>query len=154
MHELWHKTTGTGQYDHLWLTTNETNSAVFLLKSCTEARILLSNELDQSTDSYQLIIGGNNNRVTAIELIKQGSSTVVRFKETFQILSCDHYRPFWLKWDESSIEAGQGLDVGDRRVISYENYYGTLNIHALGITTSASTSGEWIFPVIYGEYII
>lgn len=153
MRELRYKTSGTEDYDHLYVTTNETNSAVFLVKSCAEARILLSHEMDDMIRAYEVIIGGRSNTHTAIAEAIPGGSNIKRSVESIDILSCEHYRPFWLRWDERTIEFGRGLDMGAHQVISWGNYGGDWDFHALAISTGASHIGQWIFPPTYGKKI-
>lgn len=76
--EMRHVTSGDGNYEHLWLTTNETNSLVFLVKSCGEAKIMLSHEVDDKVDAFEVDIGSYNNRRTAIARLASGKWSLNR----------------------------------------------------------------------------
>ena len=65
-------------------------------------------------------------------------------KDTPGILSNGELRPFWLTWRDRHLRFGEGEEVGQNEVTSYNN----LQLDAItsaSVSSGGSSAGEWLF---------
>ena len=83
------------------------NYLTFKVKSCNDAHILLSNAVqDLSNNAYEIVIGGYENSLSAIRRGSLGANVVEA--STPNIMNCDTFLPFWVRWQNKTLEVGSG----------------------------------------------
>ncbi|ELU05632.1 hypothetical protein CAPTEDRAFT_229005 [Capitella teleta] len=87
-----------------------TTSVLFSVEACNDAHVALSgNYLDFDLHTYEVVIGGWANTITALRRCKQCPS--VEEAHTLGILNCLEKRDFWIDWSGGMIRLGTGTQV-------------------------------------------
>ncbi|CAD5124971.1 DgyrCDS13214 [Dimorphilus gyrociliatus] len=141
-------------YKTLWLNSPRQSYLVFFVKACGWATLHISTRLgfvDQER-GLELIIG-NDDGNTIIRYITRTEELVTA--KTPDALSCTESRPFWLTWDEKTLDAGYGLVpkansfFGNKKVPIAPDY----KVNSIGLATGNNSGGEWRFTEHGGEVI-
>lgn len=144
------------QYKKAWLTTHKT-AFTFKLRSCIEARLLISKHPgDDMTEAAELFIGTDSNSRTKFLPNRQAPGTNEVSEETPNILSCDTFRDFWMSWDGKYFEFGKGTIIKENKVLE-KGYSNTLTVNAIAFSSISaavppgqSYGGEWDFAQAEG----
>jgi hypothetical protein len=92
---------------------------------------------DVTSSAVRVVIGDNGNTRTVIRL----PSGLTSSAETPYILSCEHYRKFWISWENGEIRLGRGLPYDE--VIVTGDY--VLSVSIVALSTDVSVTGDWRF---------
>ena len=93
-------------YNYTWLLPMY-NYITFKVKSCKDAHILLSTAFqDLSSNAYEIVLGGSENTISAIRRGSLGQNVVQ--ESTPNIMNCDTLLPFWVRWQNKTLEVGSG----------------------------------------------
>ena len=68
-------------------------------------------------------------------------------KDTNGILSETELRPFWLRWRDRHLRFGEGEEVGQNEVTSYNNM-DLAAITSVSVSSGSSYTGEWLFKPV------
>ena len=68
-------------------------------------------------------------------------------EDTPGILSDGELRPFWLRWRDRHIRFGEGEEVGQNEVTSYNNL-DLAAITGVSVSSGGASTGEWLFKPI------
>ena len=135
------KTPARFGFDTLWLRQVQKSSVVFGVRTCNDAILALSEEMQQVSNSYEIIIGGYSNQRSEIRPNVQ--TVPVTWLDTPDILSCNETRFFWVSWEGGVIEVGLGLRVGQRRFLFWKDL-SPRNVTAVGFS-SWDKENDWEF---------
>ena len=117
----------------------------FQVSGCQEARIALTDiPFNASVNAYEIVLGSDNNMVTQIYR-DAGSGQVVNEANTPQILDCNMYRPFWVRYHQHSgvIQVGRG--VLDADVLLEWTDENPRNVHAVSFGSGPSEEVRYQF---------
>ena len=70
---------------------------------------------------------------------------------TYNVLSCDVMRDFWLSWSDDMVAIGEGRVVNEDILVRHTDLNGERAIHALTFRTDYQVNGTWEFPEYEGE---
>jgi len=135
------KTPARFGFDTLWLRQVQKTNVVFGVRTCNDAILALSEEMEKVSNSYEVVIGGYGNKRSDIRSNVQ-SDAVARM-DTPDIVSCNETRFFWVSWDGGLIEVGLGLRVGQRRFLFWKDL-SPRNVTAVGFT-GWDKENDWEF---------
>lgn len=127
------------------------DSVVFRVQACKDAHLTLSTLFNNvNSDTYEVIIGGNNNTQSFIR--DRATMTDVQRVDTPNIMDCNNYKAFWAKWDKTT----KRITVGDGAVIGkygFLDWIDTNNRTFQGFTISTynGASGLWDFSFLQGK---
>lgn len=140
-------------YDFAWYNLPGRTSVVFKIKACGDAYVALSMYTGvTSTDTYEVVIGGFNNKRSEIRMEPGGQH--VAEADTAEILSCSESRAFWISWDNNEVLVGKGASVGYEVFLAWRE----VNPHpveGVSIATgqdSGQLGGTWEFTDIPGRF--
>ena len=129
------------------------NWIVFQVQACSDAHVALSELFNNvKTKTYEIIIGGNANKNSFIR--DYDTFGEMQRVDTVDILDCNNYRTFWVKWGiEDRIVVGRGalLDID-----SFLDWTDPEQRHFQGLTISTYYShvGYWDFSFLEGLFIV
>lgn len=105
------------RFNYTWLQPTG-NHLMFNVRTCDNVHVLLSTALmNVSAEmSYEVVIGGYDNTISDIR--KGAHGPIVVQVDTPNILKCDEFLPFWIKWENSAITVGHG-DLGSNVFMQY-----------------------------------
>ena len=135
-------------YRQFWIATRDKTSLVFSVKACAAVSVALSAIPGVSgIDTYEIVIGGPENDVTAIRDSVDGpNQSELR---TTGILVCDTEMHFWMSWERDFIEVGRGSVVKDQKIIDWKPTKPHA-VSSVSITTDFSQKGIWRFNQVDG----
>ena len=139
-------------FSHLWWSSNVTTSTVLYIKACSDAHIALASQVDNTQESYEVIIGGWENTQSAIRA-KPGGDLETQV-ETVGILNCDIYKPLWVRWDGGHIEVGTGIHVGDNVIMRWQNPDVKWDVQAVGVSSGYDFEADWSFLPGQGKLML
>jgi len=142
-------TPATFSYNTLWLLQSQKTYVKFGVKACNDALLALSAQMDSSTFTYEVVIGGYNN--TQSDIRPGFSQTPSISASTPGILSCTETRYFWVSYEGGFIEVGQGLDLGQRRILDWK-YENPHTVTAIGFS-GWDAEDEWEFSHTEGTLV-
>lgn len=94
------------RYNYTWLWP-ASNYLTFKAKSCNDGHILLSTSvLETGNSSYEIVIGSFDNTKSEIRRGSHGAALVS--VETPSVMNCHEYLPFWVRWENKTLEVGSG----------------------------------------------
>ena len=73
-------------------------------------------------------------------------------RETPGILNCSGFKSFWLSWSGGSISIGEGLDIGERVVLNYQEVR-VRDIKAISFSTADGFIGNFTMDFYDGKYL-
>ncbi len=122
----------------------------FWVRACKDASISLqsTNADDWGRNSYEIILGESENTRTVIK--KMFSTQILTEVETWNILSCDDLRHFWISWEHDMLEMGSG-DMYDRSFMVWPLPINT-DMQVVSVATS-DVYGEWELEQLPGTVI-
>ena len=93
--------------NYTWLQPTQ-NYLSFKIRSCDNGHVLLSTSLmDVSeTAAYEIVLGAYENTISDIRRGAHGEILVQA--NTPNILNCDEFLPFWLRWGNGMLIVGSG----------------------------------------------
>lgn len=105
------------RFNYTWLQPSG-NHLAFNVRTCDNVHVLLSTALmNISGDaSYEVVIGGYDNTISDIRRGAHGPILVQ--VDTPNILKCDEFLPFWIKWESSVLTVGSGV-LGSNLIMQY-----------------------------------
>ncbi len=106
---------GSFQPEFQWLSVVDFSSFVFRVQACQNVELRLAETIGSS--DIQITIGAQN----AISYITYGEH-VIR-EDTPNILNCDEYRTFYVRWTGSTIGVGTGSGIYYNQIIAYSDAY-------------------------------
>ncbi|KAL0275500.1 UNVERIFIED_CONTAM: hypothetical protein PYX00_003330 [Menopon gallinae] len=114
----------------------------FYVKAASNAHILLSDSVD-STNVYEIVLGGGNNTFSEIRLGKGKTKKAKKSTKTEQILSADEPRGFWIELDTLGyILVGK---IGeDMQILNWKNK-NPFQVEYISVSTWANVRGRWYF---------
>ncbi|VDH95324.1 Hypothetical predicted protein [Mytilus galloprovincialis] len=125
----------------------------FHIKACSNAFVLLSAAINlDPPDVYEICIGGGDNTVIFLRILRKGLNTEEHYQfDAPDLLNCTQYKTFVLDWGKSgritlTAETGIVMDWTDTSPIP---------IQGVGIMTAWGSDGMWIvehFSQINGFY--
>ena len=89
--------------------TPYTTFITFAVKAQNDAILALSDQLENPTKSYEVVIGANGNTRTEIRSEIQTSSR--KSALTPSVLNKDQFREFWISWNSGVVSVGTGSQV-------------------------------------------
>lgn len=109
------------------------------VKACREASFIMSNSDDGnfSMPMYQFIIGGWENKKSAIRKQNQGVEV-----NTLGVCKCDEYQSFWISTTNGDLMIGKGLIVGFNVIAEWTDPYPFM-VRSIGLFTNKQIIGEW-----------
>jgi len=99
-------------------------------------------------DAYVVELGLKSDNSSAIRGLNDGTKLVSA--PTPGILSCSHYRPFWIGWFRNGIEVGHGFDIGYRVFLRWDSGLSHV-VRAAGVSTFEGESGNFRLPETQGQ---
>ena len=95
------------RFNHTWLQPIGTH-LTFSARACDNVHVLLSTALMNvsAEASYEIVIGGYDNTMSDIR--KGAHGQVVTQASTPNILNCEEFLPFWVRWENSELTVGSG----------------------------------------------
>ena len=81
----------------------------FKVKGCNDAHLILSENRNDSFQSYEIVIGGWGDTTSVIRSCRQCQHRAVKYHTP---ISCTEYKPFWVSWRNGTIRVGEGQEVG------------------------------------------
>ena len=134
-----------------WMTVSEDdrNHIIFRIKAASDAHILLTDEVNDYTKGYELIIGGWDNSQSAIKIPPHSGGTIVIEVPTPDILSANEWRTFWVTYDHGLIETGSGSDVGANIILQY-HVDNPMTITAISVSGAVNYEADWEFSQFEG----
>lgn len=110
----------------------------FDVKGCNDACFILSEHRNDSSHSYEIVVGGWENSKSVIRKCKGCASMATA---SHRPMSCTEFRPFWASWENGIIRVGEGLEVGAGTFIEWSDET-SLPVNFLGIS-SFNTPTSW-----------
>lgn len=136
------------RYDYTWV--QPTGSSVeFRVRTCNDGHILLSSSLLDVADGYEIVLGGYDN--TRSDIRRGSHGTILLQVETPDIMNCDEFLPFWVRWGSGSVEVGSGRLDGHLIMQVYDAEQP--HIQALTVTSWISAPAEYQFLQSYGRIL-
>ena len=137
------QTYGKSTFDKVRLTLAQ-DYIIFEVKACKEAIVALTQVPGQVTkDAWVITFGTEDNTKTSVS--QKGSSGVSTSYDTKDILHCDEYREFWVRWADSKLDLGQGNSTGENGIAEIQ-LGDDSNIYPFVIfDTGADAQGSWKF---------
>ncbi|XP_071146939.1 uncharacterized protein [Mytilus edulis] len=127
---------------------NKTETLVFEVKICLQAKLFMSNSeiMSDSTLRYEVLIGGWGNAISAIRRSDGIETNDVSEKfNTVGLLDCNQYRLLWASWEDGIIKFGTGGIIGDNLQCSWTDP-NPFEVRSAGIY-SRNNDGEWIIEI-------
>ena len=100
--------------------------------------------------TYKIGIGVDGNNSTTIEgMFPNG---IKRSIPSYGVLSCNEVRDFWISWSNGIVKVGEGRNVGENSLLSYDD----LTFYPVKAFTfkSPGANGTWEFPEYEGKHLI
>ena len=136
------ETRGDRIYRTGWVPVSGESSLVFKVKACKEAFLALCQVQGHVyTLSYEFALGVN---AGIDNELRYGVDGEAKDNNQAQVLSCDEMREFWVSWSNGDITLGQGGNVGQDQLLSW-NDVNPYDINAVSLTTRKYITAEWEF---------
>lgn len=122
---------------------------VFQVMACRDAHVALTQQFNNlRSPTYEIIIGGNGNRNS---FIRDGSTFQEFYRvDTPDILDCNGYRTFWVKWHEANnLQVGRGAIVGKQKFMQWLDPQ-SRSFGGMTISTYYDQPGLWDFSFVDG----
>lgn len=104
-----------------------------MTKTCNNMSVILGN--------YSITIGGINDTIYTIS--KDGEEMFTTMKEN--TTGCDEYKQFWIRWDDNSVEVGEGSLGNVSGVAMWKDPIDSVVVTDIAVF-SGSHGGSWIIP--------
>ena len=130
------------------------SSVVFQVMACRDAHVALTQQFNNlQSPTYEIIIGGNNNRNS---FIRNGIGTAEELYrvDTPDVLDCNSYRTFWVRWNtDNKLGVGRGAIVGRNQFMDWVDPQ-KRTFSGLTISTYYDQPGLWDFSFVHGKGIL
>ena len=127
----------------------EYSSFVFKVKACNDAHVQLSQVMaNLDTNLYEIVLGGYKNTKSDLRDGRQGA--ILDQANTPNILHCDKWMIFWIRWNANSVEIGVGPLVGSNTLLSYQSPI-PREIKMVSFATGWGTTGLWYLDLTEGK---
>lgn len=129
------------------------NWVVFQVKACRDAHVALSEMFNNvQTRTYEIIIGGNGNQNSFIR--DDNTFGEVQRVDTPNIMDCDNFKTFWVKWGVMyRITVGEGALVDSRTFLNYVDV-DRRSYEGFTVSTYYDITGVWDFSFIDGKLFV
>ena len=132
-----------------YMTTSDSNYIIFQVQGCNHAQLGMAEfEGDTSKNTYDVVIGGDNNarsfirnRNTNQELVSSGKA---------KVLSCDALRYFWVGWAANMIRVGEGNLVGENKLMETPSID---DMDISSVTVTSKSDALWMMEICPGKNI-
>ena len=126
----------------VWVTSAGRKSLTFMVAAKSDATIVLSEYFKVSSyRAYQIILGVFDNMQSIIW--RAGNDTVYR-KTTQYLLDDDTPSAYWMTWIGGMLQVGEGLVVGERGFMAWQDPQ-PLQVNHVAFTTAKRSQGRWLF---------
>ena len=133
-------------FDTVWFTETALDHVIFHVSADSDARIALSDAMQNNQQGYEVVFGAQDNTVSYIRYL--GVNQTVALTETSGILQGP---AFWIRFDNGHIEAGTGVDVGAHSLLDWQDPETPTQVKAIGFSTGFSHKGSWQVNEFRGE---
>ena len=137
------------RYNYTWLRPT-TSHVTFRAKACKDIHVLLASDLQETAVAYEVVIGGYNNERVDIRRGAQGP--VLAETWAIDICNCNEYLPFWISWENKTIEVGTGK-LRQHILLSVSDLEEGHEVKAVSLSTYHDSQGEYQLPQEHCEYI-
>ena len=97
-------------YSTAWVSVTGRRNFGMVVKACQDVYLALSHiPSNPRTLTYEIVIGGQRNTITAIRT-SMNATSYAKQSSTPQILDCNTAKVFWLTWNKGTIKVGKGPD--------------------------------------------
>jgi hypothetical protein len=129
------------RYDYSWF--QPLNFYVeFEVRTCSDGHILLGTYLFDETNGYEIVLGGYDN--TKSDIRRGSHGPILLQVDTPDIMNCDEFLSFWVRWGNSSLEIGSGRL--DEHVIMRLSDPQQPAIKSLSVSSWITAPAEYHFP--------
>lgn len=122
------------------------NYLTFSVRTCDNAHLMLSAEMLDTTNAYEIVLGAFSNTKSDIRRGSHGPPLVQ--VDTPNIMKCDEYLPFWVRWENKTLQLGYGAI--DETVLMRLDDAEMPAITAASVSSWESANGEYQFPETQG----
>jgi len=137
------------RYDYAWFQPAY-KYVEFKVRACNDGHILLATSLNDETYGYEIVLGGYGN--TASDIRRGSHGPILVQANTPDIMSCDEFLPFWIRWGSNSVEVGSGRL--DNHVIMRLNDPDQPEIRAFSVSSWITAPAEYHFLQINGKSVL
>ena len=105
--------------------------------------MILFSYFPQGIDSdIEILIGSEDN--TKTQMRYAGSKEVIEEIDSPDILHCNDYKTFWVRWERYATELGEGPNVGEQKIleIPHERHHG-LHVNYFMLASGMSSAASW-----------
>ena len=136
-------------YNQLSKSIINQDSLVFRVQACRDAHVALSEIFNNvQTRTYEIIIGGNGNTNSFLRDFATGQEKIKI--DTPNIMDCNNYKAFWVKWAaDGRITVGEGAVVGQRTFLDWVDPEQRV-FRGMTISTWNGATGLWDFSFLDG----
>ena len=140
------KTADTYNYRQTWLDVQRTTQFQFKVRACQDAVIELRPNQNQLTEyKIKLVLGSLNNMYTTIYYKKPDTAELKNDIPTPNILNCDIYKRFWIRWQHGFLSLGRKQFMTNL-VFSEPDPYRNIRPKALSVgSLQPQNFAEWEF---------
>ena len=138
-------------YNQLSKSIVNQNSLVFQVQACRDAHVALSELFNNiQTRTYEIIIGGNGNTNSFLRDFATGQEKIKI--DTPNIMDCNNYKAFWVKWAaDGRITVGEGAVVGQRTFLDWVDPEQRV-FRGMTISTWNGATGLWDLSFLEGDF--
>lgn len=113
----------------------------FDFKGCNDAYVILSEHRNSSFRSYEVLFGGWKNTLSVIRKCRQCAPMTTT---SHSPLSCTEFKPFWISWENGTIRAGEGREVGASTFMEWSDST-SHPVNFFGISSWRTAQTSWRF---------
>ncbi|XP_062616866.1 C3 and PZP-like alpha-2-macroglobulin domain-containing protein 8, partial [Saccostrea cucullata] len=113
----------------------------FEVMGCNDAHLILSESRTDSVNAYEIVIGGWKNNQSVIRIDKQGQAMA---NASHSPLSCNTFKPFWVSWENGTIETGEGKEIGNGKFMKWTDPK-PHTVNFIGISSWHTAEAHWKF---------
>lgn len=114
------------------------DSMVFQVKTCNDANFSFKSGVAHFKHNPNIVIGGFNNTMSVIRLC----DSRCHFEK--DLLTCSHFRRFWISWKGLLVAVGKGTQVGRGEFLRCY-LMKTMQFTRVGVSTYINNPGTWLF---------
>lgn len=145
-----HYKTGDRSYSSFVNSVSGSDSVVFGVKACKDARLALSEIPGITTyNTYEVIIGFDSNTQCSIATSVGAEPVVSAYAHN--ALDCEVLKYFWVSWRKNALELGFGSAVGSGTILRWASAV-MHPVNAISVMTPEEVSATWEFRVAQGKF--
>lgn len=123
----------------------------FDFKGCNDAYVILSEHRNSSVRSYEVLFGGWKNTLSVIRKCRQCAPMTTT---SHSPLSCTEFKPFWISWENGTIRAGEGREVGASTFMEWSDSTShPVNFFGISSWRTAQTSWRFLKGICYKDQL-